>query len=70
MKKLSPHQRVGVLTLNSVDSYLAPPPALLQTLGIIDGPEARLMEENGFDAACPPGSRPCAPWWTWPSTPP
>ena len=57
VKKLSPHQRVGVLTLNSVDSYLAPPPALLQTLGIIDGPEARLMEENGFDASLPAGQQ-------------
>ena len=34
VKKLSPEQRVGVLTLNSVDSYLAPPPALLAALGI------------------------------------
>ncbi len=34
VKRLSPQQRVGVLTLNSVDSYLAPPPALLQSLGL------------------------------------
>ena len=48
VKKLSPCQRVGVLTLNSVDSYLAPPPALLQTLGIISGPEADAAMENGL----------------------
>ncbi len=34
VKRLSPDQPVGVLTLNSLDSYLAPPPALLQRLGL------------------------------------
>ena len=44
VKKLSPAQRVGVLTLNSVDNYLAPPPALLQALGLENG---ALSLENG-----------------------
>ena len=34
VKKLAPDQRVGVLTLNSLDSYLSPPPALLQAIGL------------------------------------
>lgn len=37
VKRLSPNQRVGVLTLNSVDNYLSPPPALLQALGLENG---------------------------------
>ena len=41
VKKLAPDQRVGVLTLNSLDSYLSPPPALLQAIGL----EA---DENGL----------------------
>lgn len=57
VKKLSPCQRVGVLTLNSVDSYLAPPPALLQTLGIISGPEAQSMMENGLENSLPGGQQ-------------
>ena len=52
VKKLSPEQRVGVLTLNSVDSYLAPPPALLSALGIADSPAAaETALENGFEPA-------------------
>ena len=52
VKKLSPEQRVGVLTLNSVDSYLAPPPALLSALGIADNPAAaEAALENGFEPA-------------------
>ena len=43
VKKLSPQQRVGVLTLNSVDNYLCPPPALLQAIGL----------ENGFEDGLP-----------------
>lgn len=39
VKRLAPDQRVGVLTLNSVDSYLAPPPALLQAIGLENGLE-------------------------------
>ena len=58
VKKLAPQQRVGVLTLNSVDSYLAPPPALLQALGIIDGPEAAALLENGMENGLPPAAVP------------
>lgn len=46
VKRLSPNQRVGVLTLNSVDSYFAPPPALLQALGLDFG--WGLGGENGL----------------------
>ena len=45
VKKLSPCQRVGVLTLNSLDSYLFPPPALLQAIGLENGMEAGLPGE-------------------------
>ena len=46
VKKLSPCQRVGVLTLNSLDSYLFPPPALLQAIGLENGMEAGLPGEE------------------------
>ncbi len=37
VKALSPDLQVGFLTLNSLDSYLSPPPALLELLGFENG---------------------------------
>ena len=33
-------------------------------------PRPASWRKTALTPACPPGSRPCAPWWTWPSTPP
>ena len=59
VKKLSPCQRVGVLTLNSLDNYLSPPPALLQALGLegengLPGEEEAVRRMLELAAAAPP----------------
>ena len=46
VKKLAPDQRVGVLTLNSLDSYLSPPPALLQAIGLESSENGLSLEEQ------------------------
>lgn len=50
VKRLAPDQRVGVLTLNSLDSYLEPPPALLQAIGFENGLDMENSLENEEEA--------------------